>query len=150
MQPERGPEGGGHIARGAQRIGHQRAAAGAAFHQQHGIGAAHPVPDHGGPGAQHLPEGLADLGRRGEVAAPAEGGGGACVIGRDRAGHEAVEAFHSAARHAVAARFDRVIRNSPTAIIGSDSNCPMVAPAKRKPRCASGWRKNSPMKRATP
>ena len=46
--------------------------------------------------------------------------------------------------------FDRAISQAPTRTIGNDSNCPMVAPAKRKPRCASGWRKNSPMIRATP
>jgi hypothetical protein len=44
----------------------------------------------------------------------------------------------------------RSMNHSPASTIGTDSNCPIVAPAYRKPRFASGWRKNSPMIRATP
>ncbi len=59
---------------GAQRVGHQRAAAGPGLGQDHRVGAAHRLPGDGGPGAQDLPEGLADLGRGGEVGERVVGG----------------------------------------------------------------------------
>jgi hypothetical protein len=55
-----------------------------------------------------------------------------------------------AAPAAAPVSFARSISHAPTSTIGTDSNCPMVAPAKRKPRCASGWRNSSPTSRAAP
>jgi hypothetical protein len=144
MHPQRPPERDGHFAHRAQRVRHQRAAARPAFHQQHRVRPAHLLPGDRGPQPEHLAEGLGDLGCRGEVPGPAEGRRLPRVVGRDRPGHVPVQAFRHAGARALA------ISQPPTRIIGSDSNCPMVAPANRKPRCASGWRKNSPTRRATP
>ena len=148
MHAQGGAEGGRGLADGAQRIGHQRAPARAAFGQDHGVGTSHRLPCHGAPGAEHLAKGLGDLGRGGEIARAAELRCLPRVIGGDRPCHEAIEAF----RHQAAAGRDRArrISHSPTATIGTDSTCPMVIPAKRKPRWASGWRNNSPISRATP
>ena len=61
MQAQRGVEGGGDAGDGADRVRHQRAAAGAGFGQDHLVRPAQGFPGDGGPGAQDLAKGLADL-----------------------------------------------------------------------------------------
>ena len=48
------------------------------------------------------------------------------------------KAIHGSAAHDTRRRRVMIMTASPMTIIGSDSNCPMVAPANRKPRWASG------------
>src|SRR5208283_5152398 len=97
--------------------------------------------------AEQLAEDLADLRRRCEVGIRIV----RRVIGGVGARHEVVEPLHQAAVVAmgcVTGR-ERTISTTPATSSGIDSSCPIVAPAHRKPRNASGSRKNSPMMRAT-
>ena len=134
---------------GAQRVGHQRAAAGARLAQSTGSGRAHLLPGHRRTrrrGTRRRPGEISGA----VVKSPPPKGSRAGVIGRGGPRHEGVEPLHAAQ----AGDGDRPgAQHQPErrpASIGSDSSWPIVAPAKRKPRCASGWRKNSPMMRATP
>ena len=63
---------GRHDLRGAQRVEHHGAAAGAKLDQAHILRRAHLPPDRGGPQPDQLAEHLADLGRGDEVAVGAE------------------------------------------------------------------------------
>ena len=71
---------------GAQRVAHQRAAAGAELGEHEGVGAALVGPDLGRPEADQLAEHLADLGGGDEVARRAEriAGGVVAVLGMPR------------------------------------------------------------------
>ena len=90
MQVERGMET-RHAARGAQRIGHQGAAAGAEFDQPHRGWPPHRQPALGEPGAQQFAEHLRYFGGGREVACGAHGRGVAIVAETgmtQRLGHE--------------------------------------------------------------
>ncbi len=81
----------GDAARGAQCIGHQRAAAGPQLDEAHRLRPAHRQPALGEPGAQKLAEHLGDFRRRREVAGGAHRQGGAVVAEAgmaERLGHE--------------------------------------------------------------
>src|SRR5690606_7284188 len=163
-----GPRKIGHAPEGAQHVGHQGAATGAELDQAERGRPSHAQPQIGAPEADQFAEHLANLRRRDEVAGGAEGiargviaepgmaqGLGHVVGNRDRAldrdtpgqdfryAHEApwatggrMQASHT--------------KEIPTAIIGSERSCPMVAPSHRKPSWASGSRKNSTAKRQSP
>ena len=73
-------------ARLRQRIGHQRAAAGAELEQGEALGLAHLLPEIDDEKADQLAEHLADLGRGGEIPLRAQRIAGA-VIMRIRRGH---------------------------------------------------------------
>ena len=90
MQAEGLVEIGGDLGDGPEGVLHEGAAAGAAFDEEHRVGAAERMPDDGGPGAQEFAEDLGDLRRGGEVLE----GVFFRVVGGVGAGHEVVEAFH--------------------------------------------------------
>ncbi len=68
---------------------------------------------------------------------PLRGGGAAPLLG-------------FGAKPNLASHRTRRTSQMPAITIGTDSSWPIVAPANRKPRNASGWRKNSPVIRASP
>src|SRR5215217_2946266 len=83
------------LAGGAQRILHQRTAAGAELEQGEARGLSHLLPEIDEEEADELAENLADLGRRDEIASRADGAAGGIVavtrmaeaephVGRDR------------------------------------------------------------------
>jgi hypothetical protein len=172
MNVDRGAEFGRGLAGGAQRVGHQRAAAGAELDQPQRRRRPHGLPDHGAPQADELAEDLADFRRGDEIALGAQRVAAhvVAVLGMaQRLGHEAgqrdrplggddaaqmtVERAHTRPRpapQAVVRRRAQTITPIPNSTSGSDRSCPMVAPAKRNPRWASGWRNSSTNMRATP
>ena len=88
----------------AQRVGHQRAAAGSEFDQPHGRGRAHRPPALRQPCAQEFAEHLGDFRRRREVAPGTQGHGTAIVAEAgmaQRLGHEAGDRDRSGERDAV-------------------------------------------------
>ncbi len=147
MEIERGMEA-CDAARGAQRIGHQRAAAGAELDEAHRLRPAHRQPAFGQPGAQKLAEHLGDFRRRREVAGGAHRQGGAVVAEAgmaERLGHEVGDRDRAGERDASCdqmaelrghgtgvtkrrgRRYARTISQPPKASNGSDSSMPMVS-----------------------
>ncbi len=136
-----------HDARGAQKIGHQSAAAGAELDEPQLGRRAEGMPDFGGPKPDQFAEHLMDLRRGDEIAARADRQF-ALVIAvlrvKRRERHEALEAHRTFLRdhrgdfglervHALASRrrSAKAMKASPAAITGRDNIWPMVAPAQR-------------------
>ena len=161
---------GRHGLRGAQRIGQQRAPAGAELDEAHGPGPAHGLPDRRAPEADQLAEHLAHLRRGDEVARSADGPAAAVIAVRGvrqaelHVGGDAErpvppdslpdlrrQGGHDSARPPSRGTGGmRRMRKRPSTIIGIDSTCPMVRPGRMNPRKASGSRNSSAMMRATP
>lgn len=162
----------GHPRAGAERIGHQRAAPRPKFGEREGRRRALIQPTLRQGEADQLAKHLADLGGGDEIPLRAERRAGRVVapIGMQQAGLHIVVQPHRSFQcdprqqmvlQAHAFRRARMMRKTPTAIIGSDRICPMVSPqppiCHASPsglpgvtNCASGWRRNSTAKRAAP
>ena len=151
--------------RGAQRVGHQRAAARPELDQPHVARRAHRRHTVAAHSADQLAEHLADLGRGDEIAAAPERiarhvvavlrmaeaerhvvGDRHRPVGLDDAPDLRFERRHAprlAQRCSGGRRIATTIIATPNSSIGIDSTMPMVSPPHRKPICGSGSRNNS-------
>ena len=155
-------------AAGAQSVRHQSSAPRPQLHELHALGVIHRAPDMGGPESDQLAKHLRNLGRGDKISIGAERVAGDVIpmFGvSETQFHEPVERHRPFGvdddadlvgqfRQTFVSSAGRLrARNTsaiPSAISGSDSNMPMVAPPNRNPNCGSGSRKNSAAIRATP
>ena len=143
MHRQRRPKRRHRLGNRPQRVRHQRSPPRPGLDQQHRRRRPQQPPRHRRPQAQNFPEHLADFRRGRKIRERIVGR----VIRRVGPRHEGIQALRLPLGHQ---GDDRRISQIPARTIGMDNNCPIVAPAKRKPRNASGSRKNSPVMRANP